>query len=221
MFKGKFVALSLVAAALLCWQIAGVDTATGGFVDPCSSSATSANTDTVCYVVCPQGDGDRLDGIGATISVQVRDDGGVPVPGIPPADYWLDGCTGGLVLCAGGGAAGADSASNASGWTTISGTLSASSCDTNGVSVIVQGVIIADPANCSVPLCLPIRAVSPDISGEGGNVDGIVELFDLSAFATDYTHPPKAYNGCLDYNCDGLVELIDFSIFAQHYLHEC
>ena len=70
-------------------------------------------------------------------------------------------------------------------------------------------------------LCLPLRSVSPDITGNGGVVDRTVDLIDLAAFAAGYTAPPKSYDACLDYNCDGLVDLIDFSIFALHYLHQC
>ena len=70
MSKGKFVALSLIAAALLSWQVASVDTATSGVVDACSSSAIALPG---CYVVCPQGDGTQLATINSTIFITVKD----------------------------------------------------------------------------------------------------------------------------------------------------
>jgi hypothetical protein len=216
MFKGKFVVLSLIAAALLCWQIlpTNVETVNSGIVEPCSSSATSAGG---CYLVSPQGDGDRLDASGATISVVVRDNAGAPIPGIPAADFWLIGCNDpGLVLCGGSGAINADSATNALGQTTISGQLAAGGCDSVGVLVVVQGVIIEDVLDNCNPNCLPIIAVSPDING-----DLVVDLVDLSEFAKSYTSPPKQYLFCKDYNCDGYIDLVDFSLFSQHYLDQC
>lgn len=218
MSKGKLVAFSLIAAALLSWQVAGVNIATSGVVEPCSSTAVSAGG---CYLVCPQGDGSRLDAIGATISITAKDITGAPIAGIPAADFWLIGCNDQLVLCGGGGAINADSATNASGQTTIAGDLAASGCDLGGVSVVIQGVILTQQPNCTVPLCLPLTSVSPDLSGNGGVIDGAVDLIDLSQFSTGYTSPPKPYQACLDFNCDGAVDIIDFSIFAQHYLHNC
>lgn len=216
MFKGKFVVLSLIAAAVLCWQVLpmSVDTVNSGIIDACSSSASTAGG---CYMVCPQGDADRLDANGATISLVVKDNAGVPIPGIPAADFWLMGCNDpGLVLCAGGGAINADSATNALGQTTISGDLGAGGCDSIGVYVVVQGVVIEDgPPNCN-PDCLPIITTSPDING-----DLVVDLIDLSEFSKSYTSPPHQYLYCKDFNCDGVIDLIDFSLFSQHYLHQC
>ena len=143
MFKGKFVALSLLAAALLCWQImpAAVDSANSGIVDPCSTTATTAGG---CLIICPQGDGTSLGGAGATISVTVKDATGAPVPGIPAADFWLIGCNDALTLCGGSGSSNADAATDGAGQTTISGGLAAGGCDT-GLSHVVQGVVIAEP----------------------------------------------------------------------------
>jgi hypothetical protein len=218
MSKGKFVALSLIAATLLSWQVASVDIATSGVVEPCSSTAIALPG---CYVVCPQGDGTQLGTINSKISIVAKDITGAPIAGIPAADFWLIGCNDQLVLCGGGGSINADSASNANGNTTISGDLSASGCDLGGVSVVIQGVVLVQQGTCSAPLCLPITTMSPDMTGNGGVIDGAVDLLDLSAFAGKYTSPPKPYDACVDFNCDGVVDIIDFSIFAQHYLHVC
>jgi hypothetical protein len=216
MFKGKFVVLSLIAAALLCWQVLPmtVNTVNSGIVDACSSSASSIGG---CWLICPQGDGDRLDASGATISVVVKDQAGAPIPGIPAADFWLMGCTDpGIVLCGGGGSINAAAATDVNGETTIAAAMAAGGCDVSGVVVVVQGVVLEDVnANCDA-LCLPLLAVSPDI-----DANLLVDVVDLGLFAISYTSPPKPYVACLDYNCDGAIDLIDFSLFSQHYLHAC
>jgi hypothetical protein len=221
MSKGKFVAFTLIAAALLSWQVAGVNIATSGtsgVVSPCSSLSSDAGGD--CFMVCPLDDGDRLDDIGATISIVAKDGTGAPLGGIPASDFWLVGCTDGLVLCGGGGGINADSASNASGETTMSGDMAGSGCDLAGVVVVIQSVLVQDvDDNCNVQ-CLSITTMSPDITGDGGVIDGTVELVDFSAFGVVY-NKPLLYDACFDYNCDGEVELVDFSIFGQHWEHAC
>lgn len=225
MFKGKFLVLSVIAAALLSWQVMpmSVDSANSGVVDPCSSTATGAGC---CLVICPQGDGDRLDACGSVISIVAKDGTGTPLPGILAADVWLIGWGNGAVLCGGSGSINADSATNANGETTISGDWAAGGCDT-GVQVVVQGTVIADPNDWNNPLCLPVIPVSPDITGPGDppgpphSPDLVVDLIDLTEFAGTYTSPPNAYDPCKDFNCDGVQDIVDFSIFAQHYLHQC
>ena len=212
MFKGKLVFLSLIAAALLCWQImpAGVDDATSGIVYSCSSSATGAGC---CYLVCPQGDGTRFDdpGCAAIIGLTARDITGTPIAGILAQDIWLVGCNDGICLCGGSGSINADSNTSAfvPGYTTISGDLAAGGCDT-GLYVVIQGVIVGCP-----PTCLGYWVMSPDI-----NCDLIVDLIDLALFAPVYlgTSP---YDPCMDYDCDSAIGLIDFAIFGIHYLHRC
>ena len=173
-----------------------------------------------CFVTCPQGDGDGLADIGAVITVTVTDITGAPIAGIPASDYWLIGCEDDIVLCAGSAAINADSASNSAGVTTISGRLAAGGCD-HSLVVVVQGIVATDPDDQSTALCLPYETKRPDITGDGGVVDQVVDIIDLAALAMGYTSPPKVYNTCFDFNCDGSVGLIDFAIFAQHYLHIC
>jgi hypothetical protein len=215
MFKGKFVVLTVIAAALLCWQMmpASVDTANSGIVDPCSSTA-SANG--CCLYVCPQGDGPTFAACGSIINIHAADQTGTPIAGIPGADVWVEGCLGTMVLCGGSGSSNADSATGSNGNTTMSGGIGAGGCDI-GLLVSIQGVIVKDQAtNCNTNKCLAFQISSPDING-----DLIVDIIDLSLFAAGYTSPPKPYVLCYDFNCDGLVDIIDFSIFAQHYLHVC
>jgi len=214
MFKGKFVALTLIAAILLSWQVASVDNATSGVVQPCSSTAVSLGG---CMFNCPQGDGVRFDSFGGTISITVKDITGAPIAGIPATDFWADGCGGNVILCGGSGSSNANAATDANGQTEMVGTMAAGGCDQVGLAVVVQGVVLLDPgAACLSPLCLNFKLVSPDIDG-----NNVVNLADFSVFGAGYTSPPKPYNPCIDYNCDGVVNLADFSRFASHYLHQC
>jgi hypothetical protein len=216
MFKGKFVVLTVIAAALLSWQMmpANVDTANSGIVDACSSTANAIGC---CLFVCPAGDGPTMAGCGSIIHIQAKDQTGAGIAGIPAADFWVEGCTGALVLCGGSGSSNADSASSDNGRTTMSGSVAAGGCDV-GFIVVIQGVIVNDQAtNCTTHKCLAFT----DVTSADTNGDLIVDIIDLAAFAAGYTSPPKPYTLCFDFNCDGLVDIIDFSRFAQHYLHVC
>lgn len=216
MFKGKFVVLTLmVVAVALSWQMMpGADAAYSGIVDAINSDATvppgpAANH---CLLIDPVGQGDRLDVLGAVISITARDNINAAIPDIPAADFWLIGATDALCLCGGSASINADSVSNGNGQTTMSARLRGGGCDL-GVQVVIQSTIIVNPGG---PLVLPITAVSPDI-----DCDLTVDTPDFALFAIAYPSPPKAYDPCYDFNCDGFIELIDFTLFAQHYLIVC
>lgn len=218
MLKGKFAVLSLAAAALLCWQIAGVTTVNSGIVDPCNSTASSAAGN---EFACPQGDGDLLSDNGLTISVTIHDNTNAPVPGIPAADFWLVGCNDLLVLCGGSGSINATGATDANGQTTIAGSIAAGGCD-SGVRVVCQGIVLGSGGACQ-PLCLPIAVASPDQKNpQGGGPDLLVSLSDLAYFATGYTSPPKAFNACLDFAAPyGSITLADLAKYSSHNGHHC
>jgi hypothetical protein len=95
---------------------------------------------------------------------------------------------------------------------------SASGCDLTGIMVVIQGVVVSD-ATCT-PICFDWDVTSPDGTGDGGIVDGWVELADFSRYG-ELHNVPALYDACWDFNCDGYVELLDFSIFGQHYNHNC
>jgi hypothetical protein len=212
MLKGKFAVLSLVAAALLCLQIAGVETVNSGVVDPCNSSASSAAG--VAFA-CPQSDGDILGSIGLTISVTVHDNVNAPVVGVPAADVWLIGCSDLLALCGGSGSISASAATDINGQTTINGDLSAGGCDLGGVRVVVQGVVIG--AGVCADACLPIKFKSADINGSL-----TVNLVDFATFGAGYQSPPKPYNECIDFSAPfGTVTLPDFAKYGTHNNHTC
>ena len=226
MFKGKLAALCLLTASLLLIQ--GI--AFAGIVDPCASSCVIVATGTGTpngagdwpLFVCPQGDTDTFDdqlgglasGNGYVISVTVIDDLGFPIPNISGADFWMVDCDplNNASLCGGAASSGADSLTNASGTTTMGGLggLSGGGC-ADGMSVIVQGFALLDPAvACSQDKCLPINLRSPDLNGSL-----IVDLVDLSLFAAAF--PPQAFGTCADFDINGIVNLQDLSRFAFHF----
>ena len=218
MLKGKFAVLSLVAAALLCWQVAGVSTVNSGIVDPCNSTASTAGG---VHFACPQSDGDALGA--AAISVTIRDNTNAPVVGIPAADFWLIGCNDLLVLCGGAGSINAVAATDANGQTTINGDIATSGCD-SGVRVVCQGIVLGNGA-CA-PLCLAIAVRSPDQKNAAGGAlppDGVVSGSDFAFFGTSYQSPPKPYFACHDFvgNPYGTITVADFAKFGSHYNHKC
>jgi hypothetical protein len=218
MLKGKFAVLALAAAALLCLQIAGVDTANSGNVDPCNSSATSPAG---VIFACPYGDGDALNVIGLTISVNVKDNtlpSGLPVPGVPATDMWLISCNDLLFLCNGSSAITASAATDVNGNSTFTGDLAMGGCDNGGVRVVVQGIVIGAGV-CGDP-CVPVKVRSSDL-----NASGVPDVIDFGTFATGYPVDP-AVNDCRDFNNDSLVDVVDFAKFSGHYddgiiLHRC
>ncbi len=221
MFKGKLVVLSLIAAALLCWQVmpASVSTVNSGFVDPCSSSASIVGSG-YCWVICPLGDAAALSSLSpavgdATISVTVRDQTGAAIPGIPAADFWLIGWADALALCGGSGSINATAGSDVNGQTTINAAMFGGGCD-EGVAVVVQGTIILDPANWTDPLCLDIKVRSPD-------GDGDLEVFslDFTQFGNSWTALGGVYDACMDFDCNSISNSIDFTVFGNHWQHIC
>jgi hypothetical protein len=226
MLKGKFAVLSLAAAALLCLQVAGVNTVNSGVVDPCNSTASSASGNTFA---CPASDGDPLSLNGLTISVHIEDNTMTPVVGIPASDFWLIGCNNLLVLCGGSGSIDATAATDLSGNTTIAADIAAGGCDT-GVQVVVQSIVLGGGA-CPV-LCLGIVVRSPDILGPAaGPPDLKVDVLDFAAFGGLYPFPGAGHTygpgACqnsarIDFVAPyGTVDISDFAKFGAHYNHQC
>ena len=238
MLKGKYVLLSL-AAALVCWQVVGIETANSGIV-VAYKSTVSANAGVV--LVCPLGDGDPLTlavgGVNCQVSLTVRDNANVGIGGIPFTDMWLVGCNDGLLLCGGSQGSNADAATLLSGAATFSNEPISGGCDT-GLYVVVQGVVIQSAGTC-LPQCLPIAARSPDYKSAGapgpapcaGDIrcpDSKVSNADFSWFVTHYPtagNPGATYLACADYAAPlgGTIGLADFSKFTVHFAgagHKC
>lgn len=233
MLKGKFAVLSLGAVALLCLQVAGVNTVNSGVVHPCNSTASSPGTypadPTDVHFGCPQGDLNTA-GLGAqglTISVTVKDNTNAAVVGMPATDIWAKGCNDGLLLCSGSAAINASAATDALGQTTITGDMAAGGCDT-GLNVVIQGEIVGDGVNCPV-ICLGIAVRTPDFTSAGaGPPDLKVDILDFAnlakGFTAKYQSPPKPYvgNECYDLAAPfGTITLPDFARFGLHYNHLC
>jgi hypothetical protein len=237
MLKGKYVLLSL-AAALVCWQAAGIDSANSGIVHPCLSTVTSNNG---VVLVCPLGDGDGLNAavgaVNATITLTVKDNTNTGIAGIPATDMWLVGCNDGLFLCGGSQGSNADNATDATGMTTFTNEPVAGGCDT-GLYAVVQGIVIQNPGSCT-PKCLGIAVRSPDYKSSGapgppgcaGDIrcpDSRVTLADYNWFSTHFPtsgNPGAPYFACADYAAPlGTVTLADYSKFSVHYAgvgHKC
>jgi hypothetical protein len=173
--------------------------------------------------VCPAGDFEFIrEGCGGDsdyIWVEIRDDAGVGIQGVPWTDYWMNACDALQELCLCAGAIGAYSLTNVDGRTTFSGRMAAGGCIlTGGMYVACQGKTIKDFDPCIDPICIDIVIVSPDL-----NVDCQVNLSDLSYFGQSYNLQlgDLDYDPCCDYNDDDWCNLSDFSYFGEHYQHEC
>lgn len=187
----------------------------GDFVE-CSMTASSPEG---VLFVCPQGDGDRLDTKGLTVTVTVNYPGAVPLPDVSTDYIWLEACSGLLAACGDGAKIHASAPTNANGQTTITGRFAAGGCDNTGVQVFVNiptegpmpGAIICESA------CLPIAVRSCDLDG-----NLVVNLIDFSTFGQGYQSPPKAYNACLDFAAPfGTVTLADYAKYGTHSSHHC
>jgi hypothetical protein len=189
--------------------------------DPCYSEL-HVSCEGMRVSVCPRGDFEPIrEGCGGSddyIEVYVRDSGQNGISGIPWTDYWINAChiEHELWLCVQHIVA--DSVTGSNGRTTFSEKISAGGCiPEGGIWMAVQGQTILDPG-CTVPVCVDIVFVGPDI-----NADGTVDLSDLSFFGESYNSAlgDPEFDTCCDYNDDGKCNLSDFSWLGQHYQHGC
>jgi hypothetical protein len=201
---------NLVLAALLAIPLMSIATAARGkLISPCLSTASSAGG---VLLVCPAGDGPTLAEVGATISVTVMDPSGNPVPYVYPGDFWIDGTPFGTRTCRGSYSSAADGYPDASGYTTMSGSIAAGGYCV-GVYVIAEGIAI-QYGDCDNPL--PVTLVSPDI-----NNDQVVDSEDFALFAVAYEGGGTTVDPRMDFNGDGTIDSLDFTMFGNHYLHVC
>jgi len=158
---------------------------------------------------CPLGDTPSFIDQGWWIGITAIDCSGYPVPSIPASDIWIvDELPEDLVFCNGAWSSNADSATNAAGMTTMSNTTLAAGGCADGMAVVVQGYVIADP-DYSWKIG-PIFVRSPDIDASSS-----VDLTDLSIFAAHFN--PGPYDACCDFNLDGVIGIQDTAMFAAHF----
>jgi hypothetical protein len=222
MLKGKFAVLSLAAAAVLCWQVAGVSNVNSGIIDACASDAelrdgtgavgpTSGTT-----FGCQVGDGDVLASNNLSILVTVIDNTATALAGIPAQDFWLVGCSDLLTLCDNTLSTNADAATNGLGQTFIRNTqIKVAGCDLTGVRVVCQGAVI-DNGTCPSPACVDLVVcttdrVSPFL---------IVLNNDFTNFASAYLANFGTDSPCEDTKVDHTIANTDFTKFASHYYED-
>jgi hypothetical protein len=198
------VLISVVAVSLASAAGAVVPDLSNSFATIASSGAT--------VLVCPAGDGDRLDAaqdciggtVVATVTLNLFDIGFNPVAGYPAVDMWLQ--ANGLVTCPYGSIA--DGPSDVNGMTTFSGTIYGGGCS-NDASLNVY----INPHGLLNQVGLNLDLISPDLNG-----DLVVNLTDLVMFVNIYV---GAYSVCADYVCDGTINIADVATIAAHFGATC
>lgn len=218
MFKGKVLLFSLL--------LVFATTAYAGDVDECLSDWGWGEVNCVVprIAICPQGDFEFIrEGCGYDndyIWVQVKDSSGNGISGVPWSDYWLQACDPAEELCLCANPVVADSLTNSSGETTISGRIAGGGCVvTGGLYLAIQGkIVVTIESGCITVKCVIIIIVSVDLTA-----DCQVNLSDLGVFGLSYNKGlgDPGYNTCCDYNDDDVCNLSDFAFMGAHYQHTC
>jgi len=144
--------------------------------------------------------------------VTVKDPSGNPVPYVYPGDFWIDATPFNTRTCRGAYSSSADDYPDASGYTTMSGSIAAGGYCV-GVYVFAEGTAI-QYGDCDNPL--PVTLVSPDI-----NNDRVVDSEDFALFGVAYMGGGTTLDPRMDFNGDGTIDSLDFTLFGNHYLHVC
>ncbi len=198
---GLFVCVLVLSSAAL---------AIAGIPDPFETTASfpdGYNNETIVLFNLPDGSGSPFtnaqvfnDGapIDATISMIVRDSGGVPVENLPRDDMWLISLDGGMIPCVGGTIA--DFSTNSLGETEWSNPLDAGSWSLGFTQISINGILLNQG-----PLALHFN--SADIDGNGQ-----VTLPDVTTFSG---HFYGAYHFKADFAADGILTLPDVTRLAE------
>jgi hypothetical protein len=177
-----------------------------------NSTAVTAAGQQVSVLICPFGDGGRLDAaqgcdgttVNATITLTVLDINFDPVVGYPPEDLWIVANT--ICLCPDGSIA--DGPTDGAGQTTFTGALEAGGCSNdNSTNIFINPHgVLSQPG-------LPIWFNSPDM-----DCNLVVNLSDVVVFASIFF---GGYDYCADFYCDGVINLSDVVVFTPHVGHSC
>jgi len=201
----------LFAASLL--MVAGI--ASAGIIAQCNSPVLYMDVDPPgpvpeCYTACPRGDTPNFISQGFWFDVTVNDLVGNPISGIPFSDFWLVDCDPARNLCYCSNPCTADRNTDALGNTEISASTYRVGGCANGVSPVVQGLILQQNVPPCTNYCFQVNVRSFDVT-----CDLVINIADLAQFATWY--PPNPYNTCGDFNCDGAVNISDLAQFGFHF----
>ena len=176
----------------------------------------------VTVYVTPAGNGTPLSScfdqegnpvVDGTITIQLTN-GGVPVPGVPAEDIWLEGGWTSLpehpfTPCLPCGSC-ADHSTDVNGVTTFSRSLAG-----GGAGIDPAGRNLLVYVNGEIPPQDPLgdyRVTSPDMNG-----DLVVNLSDLYFFAQAFNSGDTAG----DFNGDGVVNLVDLILFSRSFGETC
>lgn len=206
--------LSLAVASLMVIGMTGL--AMAGIPDPTNSTASSGAG---CVEIANDGNGKSLAAAGLTVTVTVRDANGDPIAGYPFQDVWLGDNSGGteITLCNGGNSASVNT--NASGVTTITGSIAGGGSTTSGMQVYLAGV----PLNGAALL---LDAASPDRITDLGGAGALGP--DLLVTGQDLTFTPGGfanlflnggYDVVNDFNCDTFEDILEVTRFAELFLN--
>ncbi len=198
--------MSLVVCVLILCSAA---MATAGIVDLTNSIATmdEVGSYSVTLFNLPNAGGSAfseaqiyMDGtvIDATISLVVLDGYGIPIPGYPAEDMWLESVDDGMVPCTAGSSP--DFPTNEFGETSWVNPLNAGGCSEDFTQVVISGLSLNQG-----PLAMHFN--SADMNG-----DGAVNLADVGTFSGLFY---GEYSFCADFSNDGVLNLTDVGRLAQ------
>lgn len=178
-------------------------------IDPNTSTAVLSAPS--CLMSCPAGDGNTFGASGVNVTFTIFDVTGLPVVGLSPRDFEIDGITPFRVADAFYPAGPAWDLQQAGfgviapGVYGFQGALTAGGNEPSRALGKVRGLTLVGAGS------MPLTMVSPDMNG-----DGAVNLIDVTLFTSVFY---GAYSFTADFNCDGAVNLIDVTFLATHIGH--
>jgi hypothetical protein len=146
--------------------------------------------------------------VDATITVRLTDEAGAPIAGFAADKITVAAQLGGWLQC-GGLELTADAATDANGETTISGALYAGGYSGDGELLLVQ---VDDPDVVSTTYPGGLDGLQYRVNSSDFNADFVVDLLDVSVFATDFFNE---YRYASDFLWDCAITLSDVGAMAM------